>query len=320
MMKNRRKDVLHLVLGAIMLAVFLAVYIIVPVGNGAIQSVVIIVASLPLTLYTLYCGIKKALLVIVAGLILSGFLLQPPVFTAYGAPALVIGLIGGWIIKRGNLVRSVIVISILHLLQNGLELLLTQWMTGIDLISGFSDVVDQGVKMVSMYFSEEKALIFSRDFFYSCIPVVLIGAAAGKGVLTCYFIHMVTKSKQSPFRFKEEDGDAFLKGLNPKTMAWICLGIEAVYGVVAWLFLSETVAYHILFPIATVVILCVGLLYLYYYYARELATREMTDMEKYIRGGLLLVFAPFAMLLIPLKELSEKKEEKSADGSSDQPA
>lgn len=318
-MKNRRKDVFQLVLGAIMLGIFLAVYLLMPVGNGAIQSVVIVVASLPVTLYTIYCGTKKALVVVIAGLILSIFLLQPLLFFAYGAPALVIGLIGGWVIRKGKIIRALLVVSLLHLLQNGLEILLSQWMAGIPIISMFADTVNRGVDLLAKYVTMDQPLIFARDFLYCCIPVVMIGGALGKGVITCYVISMISKNKSSPFRIKEEDVSAFLTKLNRKFLAGLFLGIYGGLAAVVIVFLTKMVAYHLLFPACTVVMLCCSVVYLFYYYTREIVEREMSETEKFIRAGILVVLAPVACVAVAAKELSGRKEdEQKGSGSEEQ--
>ncbi len=312
-MKNRRKDVFQLVLGAIMLGLFLAVYVIIPVGNSAIQSVVIVVASLPVTLYTLYCGTKKALLVVGAGLALSVFLLQPMVFAAFGAPALVIGLIGGRTIAKGKAVRAVLVIAVLHLVQNILELALAQWLTGIPFVGRFVETVNQGVDMLSVYVKGEKTLIFARDLLYCAIPIVMSGAALGKSMITCYFVHMVMKNKHSPFQQKENMGQTLLQKLNPKVPAGIFLSLFLPYVVVAGLILMEMIAYRFWFAVCTMAIVCCGMVYLFYYYARELTSRELSEQGKYMGAGLLVVLAPVALIVLPVKELLGIKKEKKTE-------
>ena len=307
-MKKLRKDLFLLVLGAIMLGFFLAVYVIIPVGNGAIQSMVIVIASLPITLYTLYCGVKKGLIVVIGGLLLSMVFLQPLLFVAYGAPALIMGLVGGWIIGKRKGMLSVSVVGVLHLLQNGLELLLSRLTSGIPIISRFTETVNRGVTMVSAYVKSEELLIFARDFFFCCIPVAMIGAALCKGVITCYLVSVITKNKYGPFFLREEKEKVFLSKPNEKLLAGTVLGILVAYIIVAAAFLTGAVTYHFLFPVCTVVLLCCQGAYLYYYCTKELLAHELWKRGKWIRVGLLVAFAPVAVAVIAVKELVTKKE------------
>ena len=55
-MRGKQNNTSQLVLGAIMLAVFVVLYMVVPIGDKLIQSVLMVFTFIPITIYVVNCG------------------------------------------------------------------------------------------------------------------------------------------------------------------------------------------------------------------------------------------------------------------------
>lgn len=305
-MTNRHKNVFELVLGAILLGAFLAMYTMVPAGTGSIHSALIVVACLPVTMYTLCCGPKKAGLLFLSGAGLSAILLQPLVLLSYALPALLIGLLSGAAILKLRAHNAILSISLLHLLQNCLEISLAYFLMGIRFSETYTAFIDQAISLLSDYVKAEALLLFLGDFLLCCVPAVLVIGAFCKGVLFCMVVDYLMQSKFfAKYRRHMAKGPSLRWGT---VVTHAYLAVLAVQILTLIVFVGGITEYHFIFPAITAFTMACGVLYLYYYHTVNIKQSSLSQNEKLIRTGLLLLLFPVTMFAAPIHNLLKNKK------------
>ena len=301
-MKNKTKTA-QLVLGAVLLAVFLVLHIIVPGGNRAVQSILMIVTCLPIAFFFLYSGKAYAFLVLAAGTILSGILLEPLVMLSYAVPALVIGMVFG--LTAYKLKRPVCMglIALMHLLQNVFELVLYYKMMNISILDSFSATIDRLMGIMSSLTSDAAVLSFSNDVILCAIPVAMIVASLAKGVLTYLILKVILDKLAAPLGLEPFSEESAVLKLNSTILSVICLSITGVYGVVVLLLYLQVLSYGLWFATCTAfVLLCCGA-YLYYFYLTRIRLTELSGEKRFLYTGLLIILLPVNLIAVPILEI-----------------
>ena len=302
-MTKRHKSVFELVLGAILLGAFEALYIIVPGGNNAIHSLLILVACLPLAMYTICCGYKKAALVVLAGIGLSAILLQPMILFSYAIPALIIGLLSGIVILNLKKPAAILSMSVLHLLQNCFEIYLAYLFLGIRFSETYAAVIDKTMSLISAYIKAESVILFIEDFLLCCVPVALIIGAFGKGVLFSIVIDYLLQSKYfSKFCKHGKKGQQTSERFS-NAVTWGYLSVLLVQLLTTLIFLCGLVEYHFFFPAITAFTAVCAVIYLYHYYSKHIRHASLPQNERMFRSAFLLLLFPLTMFATPILEL-----------------
>lgn len=136
-MKKFQGKTAQLTLGAVLLAVFIILHIIVPGGQKVVQGVLMVLTFLPVTVYALCCGTPKALVMAAAGGALCALLLPLEVLLSYAIPALLIGIVGGMCYGRRKRLTVILLLSVMQLLQNVVELLVYYLLMEVDFLQTY---------------------------------------------------------------------------------------------------------------------------------------------------------------------------------------
>ena len=139
-MKKTRTS--QLTLGAILLAVFLLLHILIPSGQKSLQGMLLVITFLPVCIYCLCFGLRPALIMLAAGILLSGLLLPLEVFLSFGIPALLIGLVAGLTYGKRRRLTVILLLSVMFLLQNVGEALIYYLLMNINLVDTYVWFVD----------------------------------------------------------------------------------------------------------------------------------------------------------------------------------
>lgn len=313
-MKNKTKTA-QLVLGAVLLAVFLVLHIIVPGGNRAVQSILMIITCLPIAFYVLYSGKGYALLVIAAGTILSAILLEPLVTLSYAIPALVIGAVFGLTAHKLKRPLCMGLIALLHLLQNVFELILYYKMMQISILDSFSTTINRLMDLVGMLTQDPASLSFANDVILCAIPVAMLVASIAKGVLTYLILKVLLDKLASPLGMEPLSEESAVLKFNSTIVSVICLVLSGIYGVIAALLYFGVLSYGLWFATCTAfILLCCGA-YLYYFYVTRIRLTELSGEKRFLYTGLLILLLPINIIAVPILEicLNQRKKKDAAN-------
>ena len=307
-MTKRHKSVFELVLGAILLGAFVALYIIVPGGTASVHSVLIVVTCLPVAMYTLCCGYKKAILMALAGAALSAILLPPITLLSYAIPALLIGLISGIVILNLRKPTAILSMSILHLLQNCFEIYLAYLLMEIRFTDTYTAVIDKAMTLVGTYIQAESITVFLRDFLLCCVPAALLIGAFAKGVLFDMVVDYLMQSKYFDKFCTRTIQTAPTSTRSSKPFTWAYLSVLTVQLVTTLVFLLGIVEYHFVFPAMTAFSAVCAVIYLYYYHTTYIRHADMSQNERMIRTAILLLLFPLTMFATPILDLTKQNK------------
>lgn len=299
----------QLTLGAILLAVFLILHLIIPGGQKSIQGMLLVITFLPATIYCIRCGVRKTLVMIGAGLILSGLLLPLEVFLAFAAPALLIGLVAGLTYGKLHRLPVILILSVMFLLQNIGELLIYYLMMQVDL-------VDTYIRMVGLVHDNIPDVLmampvfrlFLEDFLLCAVPCMAILVSGAKGILS-FMILTLLHTRLSSILGSEADPELTKQtkfngvGISVAYFCTIC--ICAV--MTALPFLSIMPYYFVNAAFAALGVL-LAILYTYYFYTVRIRTQE--NQTRIIYSFLTVITLPIGIFVLPLLEIKLLKAEK----------
>ena len=130
---NKKNYISEMTFGAMMLAIFVICHFIFPVSNRGIQSIMGIVTSIPIAVYSYLCSSKKRLYILLAGVFLSFLFFELILTISFIIPNLIFGILLGVVIRKSNLVQLMLII-IACILFNVYEIYINCLITGIDII------------------------------------------------------------------------------------------------------------------------------------------------------------------------------------------
>jgi len=195
MKKNNSYKTTHqIVFGAIMLAIFVVLYLIVPVGNGLLQSLLLIITPLPIMTYKLRSKGAFSVAILLSGIIICSLFIETYILIAYAIPSLIIGFVIGCTIEKVNKYKELLIISILNLIQNIFEVSIFYYLMNLNIFEAYSQSVRDSVSLISAFIKTEQYNVYFYYLFIISIPVILIGASFLKAKIT-YSIALMINEK-----------------------------------------------------------------------------------------------------------------------------
>lgn len=292
----------QLTLGAALLAVFLILHILIPGGQKSLQGMLLIVTFLPVTVYSLSCGFRKALIMVIAGMVLSGLLLPPEVFLSFAAPALLIGLAAGLTYGKCRRLTVILIISAMFLLQNIGEAVIYYLMININLVDTYIWAVGMVYQRIpSQLLADPLFSRFLEDFLLCIVPCLAILVSGAKGVLSFMILNMLHTRLESVMGPVPDD--KFTRQTQFRSagisIAYLCvICICTVMAVLPFL----GVPYHFLAAAFAAMGLFAAVLYAYYFYTNRIRSQE-DRQKRLVYSFLLMVTLPISIFAMPLLEI-----------------
>lgn len=299
----------QLTLGAVLLAVFLLLHIIIPGGQKSVQGMLLVITFLPVTIYCMNFGVKKTLIMIAAGALLSGLLLPLEVFLSFALPALLIGLVAGVTYGKWKRLPVILLLSALFLLQNIGEIGIYFWLANMDVRDTFVTASELFWDVIPESFLEHGMLKrFLEDFLLCAIPCLAVMVSGAKGILSFMIIRIL---KERLEKLMGPDADpAFTeptkftgRGISIAYFCAIC--ICTVMTALPFLGVMPRLFINAAFAAAG---LLIAVLYAYYFYINRIRTIE--DRQKLmICSFLTLITLPIGIFALPWVEMHLLKQE-----------
>ena len=299
----------QLTLGAVLLAVFLLLHIIIPGGQKSVQGMLLVITFLPVTIYCMNFGVKKTLIMIAAGALLSGLLLPLEVFLSFALPALLIGLVAGVTYGKWKRLAVILLLSALFLLQNIGEIAIYFWLANMDVRDTFVTASELFWDVIPESFLEHEMLKrFLEDFLLCAIPCLAVMVSGAKGILSFMIIRIL---KERLEKLMGPDADpAFTeptkftgKGISIAYFCAIC-----ICAMMAALPFLGVIPYHFVSAAFAAAGLLIAVLYAYYLYINRIRTIE--DRQKLmICSFLTLITLPIGIFALPWVEMHLLKQE-----------
>ncbi|MBE6587337.1 MAG: hypothetical protein E7647_02850 [Ruminococcaceae bacterium] len=310
-MKNSQSKTKQLTLGAILLAVFVILHIIIPGGQKVIQGVLMILTFLPVTIYSLSCGVKKTLVMAAAGCAICALLLTPEVLLSYAIPALLIGIAGGICYGKCKRLTVILVFSVMQLIQNITELLVYYFLMKVDFKATYLWAVGLVYEKIPAEWLQNALFAsFFEDLMICCVPCLLIMGAGAKGILSFQMIRLVHKRLSKIMgpepEAKYTEQTKFSGG--GISVAYLC--VESVCTAVAILPFLKIVPYHFVSAAAAAVAILLGIIYLYYFYSIRVRTNK-EHTTRLIYSFVLVALLPINLFALPIVEINLLKKESS---------
>ena len=299
----------QLTLGAVLLAVFLLLHIIIPGGQKSVQGMLLVITFLPVTIYCMNFGVKKTLIMIAAGALLSGLLLPLEVFLSFALPALLIGLVAGVTYGKWKRLAVILLLSALFLLQNIGEIAIYFWLANIDVRDTFVTASELFWDVIPESFLEHGMLKhFLEDFLLCAIPCLAVMVSGAKGILS-FMIIRILKERLETLMGPDAD-PAFTeptkftgKGISIAYFCAIC-----ICAMMAALPFLGVIPYHFVSAAFAAAGLLIAVLYAYYFYINRIRTIE--DRQKLmICSFLTLITLPIGIFALPWVEMHLLKQE-----------
>ena len=297
----------QLTLGAILLAVFLLLHIIIPGGQKSVQGMLMVITFLPVTIYCMNFGVKKTLIMIAAGALLSGLLLPLEVFLSFALPALLIGLVAGVTYGKWKRLPVILLLSTLFLLQNIGEALVYFWLANINPADTFAAVSELFWEMVPQQILVQSWLSsYLQDFLLCMIPCLAVMVSGAKGILSFMIIRILKERLET---LMGPDADPQFteptkftgRGISIAYFCAIC-----ICTIMAALPFLGVISNHFISAAFAAAGLLIAVLYAYYFYINRIRTIE--DRQKLmICSFLTLPIGIFALPWVEIHLLSKEK-------------
>ena len=285
-----------------MLAVFIVLQLI-PGGHKAVQGFMMVLTFLPVTIYAMCCGVKKASIMAIAGAVLCALLLPLEVCLSFAIPALLIGLAGGLFYGKRKRLTVILIFSLMHLLQNVLELLIYYFLTDINFMDTYLWAVDLAYQEIpAQWLTIPLFQSFVEDMMVCSIPCLAILAAGAKGILSFQFIRLLNSrlvSVMGPEADPKYTEQTKFKGAGI-SIAYFCA--ICICAVTVALPILGLMPYHLVCAAAAALGILLAILYLYYFYINRVRTQE-EHQTRLIYSFLLMVLLPINIFALPFLEL-----------------
>ena len=310
-MKKFQGKTAQLTLGSALLAVFIVLQFI-PGGHKAAQGFMMVLTFLPVTIYAMCCGIKKALVMVVAGTALSLLLLPLEVALSFAIPALLIGLAGGMFYGKRKRLTVILILSVMQMLQNVLELVVYYFLTDINFIDTYLWAVDLAYQEIpSAWLAIPLFNSFIEDMMICCIPCLAILVAGAKGIISFQLIRLLNSRLE--FVMGPQADPKYIQQTQFKgpgiSIAYFC--VICICAIVVALPISGLVSYHFICAVAAALGLLSAILYLYYFYINRVRTQE-EHQTRLILSFILMVTLPLGIFALPLVEIYLLKRESAS--------
>ena len=310
-MKKFQSKTAQLTLGAVLLAVFIILHVIVP-GQKMVQSLMMVLTFLPVTIYAMSCGTKKALVMAAAGAVLCAFLLPLEAYLSYAIPALIIGIVGGMSYGKRKRLTVILLISVLQLLQNVAEVLLYKYLAGVDFIETYYQMVAMVTEQIpESWLSIELFSTFLEDLLVCSVPCIAILGAGAKGIIGFLLVKLLNSrltsvmGPEADSKYTEQTKFSG-KGISIAYFCAIC-----ICAVTAALPFLGMMPYHFVCAAAAAMGILLAIIYTYYFYSIRVRSQE-DHQKRLIFSFLLVVTLPLGIFLLPLLELFLLKKDAEA--------
>lgn len=308
-MKKFQSKTAQLTLGAILLAVFIILHMIIPGGQKAVQGLLMVLTFLPVTIYARACGIRKALVMAGAGAALSALLLPPEVLLSYAIPALLLGLVAGVCYGKTKRLSAILIFSVMQLVQNLIELYVYYVFMEINFMDTYARFVGLVYdKIPAQWLTVELVSKYVEDLMICVVPCIAIIGAGAKGIVSFLLIKLLSSRLTSVMGPQAEDCYTTQTKFNGPgiSIAYFC-AVTVCMAVAALPLLGST--YHFVCAAALALGLLLAFLYTYYFYS--IRVRALKDPQKRLLSSFVLVVTlPVGIFLLPWLELHFLKQEK----------
>ena len=310
-MKKYQSKTAQLTLGAILLAVFLVLHLIIPGGQKMVQGFLMILTFLPLTIYSLCCGVKKTLIMAAAGACLSALLLPLEVTLSFAIPALLLGLVCGMIYGKRNRMTVILILAGMHFLQNVVELFVYYLIMEVDFVETYRWAVDLVYqKIPQQWLTNALFSSFLADMMVCGVPCLAILGAGAKGIFSYFFLRIL-HSRLTSVMGPEPDNEVFErnqfagKGLSIAYFCGICL-----CAIIVALPVLSIMPYHFICAGAAAMGLLIAVLYAYYFYINRIRTLK-EHKSRLIYSFLMMALLPITIFALPWLEMHLLKKEQA---------
>ncbi len=306
-MKNTRTA--QLTLGAVLLAVFLILHILVPGGQKSLQGMLLVVTFLPVTIYCMRYGMRATLIMVAAGIVLSGLLLPLEVFLSFAIPALLIGLVAGLLYGKRRRLAVILTLSVMFLLQNIGEALVYYLLMQVNLVDTYVWAVGLVHDMIpETLLANALFSLFLEDFLLCAVPCMAILVSGAKGILAFMIIKLLNGRLE---KFMGPEADAKFTEQTKFTGSGISIAYFCaicICAIMAALPFLGIMPYHFVSAAFAAMGVLIAVLYLYYFYTNRV--RSQTDHQRRLIYSFLLVATlPIGIFALPLLEIRLLKAE-----------
>ena len=289
--------------GAILLALFLVLHILVPGVQKSLLGMLLVVTFLPVAIYCMRFGFRPTLIMLAAGVLLSGLLLSLEVFLSFAIPALLIGLAAGLTFGKRRRLTVILLLSFLFLVQNVAEALIYYLLMQVNLVDTYQWFVGQVYEnLPTELLSSPLFQAFLEDFLLCSVPCMAILVSGAKGVLGFMILKLLNSRLRSIAgpaadpKFTEQTKFSG-KGISIAYFCAIC-----VCAVVTALPFLSIVPYHFTYAAFAAMGLLLAVLYTYYFYSVRVRCQE-DRQKRLIYSFFLMVTLPIGIFLLPLLEI-----------------
>lgn len=308
----KKSKTAQLTLGAVLLAVFLILHILVPGGQKSLQGMMLIITFLPVAIYCMSCGFWKALIMVAAGVALSGLLLPLEVFLSFAIPALLIGLVTGLIFGKRRRLTVILIVSVMFLLQNIGEAMVYYFLMNVNMVDTYVWAVGKVYERIpEILLANPLFNLFLEDFLLCAVPCLAIFVSGAKGILSFLILKLLNSrlgtvmGHEADPKFTEQTK---FRGVGISIAYFCCICICAI--VTALPFLS-IIPYHFLCAAFAAMGVLIAVLYTYYFYIARIRSQE-DHQKRLICSFLVVATLPIGIFLLPLLEIRLLKAERES--------
>ena len=306
-MKNTKTA--QLTLGAVLLAVFLVLHLIIPGGQKSLQGMLLIITFLPAALYCMRFGAVKTLIVVAAGVLLSGLLLPLEVFLSFAVPALLIGFVAGLTYGKIRRLSVILILSIMYLLQNLGEMLVYYLLSNINPVDTYVTMVGLVYDAIPAEFLNHQVFSqFLEDFLLCAVPCLAVMVAGAKGILSFMILKLLDERLESFLGNHADPEMTKVTQFKGKAISIAYFCAICICATVSLLPFLSVVKYHFVSAAFAAAGFMLALLYAYYFYINRIRTQQ-DQQRKLIFSFLMMVTLPIGIFAWPLLEIRLLKEQ-----------
>lgn len=307
-MKKYESKTAQLTLGAILVAVFVILHIIIPGGQKTVQGMLMILTFLPVTIYALCCGMKKALVMAAACCGLCALLLPPEVLLSFAIPAVLIGLAGGLFYGKRRRLSVILIFSVMQLVQNLIELAVYYLLSNVDFMGTYRLAVSLVYERIpEQWLTNALFSRFVEDLMVCSVPCLAILGAGAKGILSFLLLRLLYSRLVTVMGPQPDDkytAQTKFAGKGISIAYFVAICICALVTAAPFLGLP----YHFISAAAAAMGVLLAILYVYYFYT--VRVRSLKEHKKRLIGSfLLMVTLPIGIFALPWLEMYLLKKE-----------
>lgn len=299
----------QLTLGAILLALFLILHLLIPGGQKTLQGMLLVITFLPVCIYCLRFGFFPTLVMVAAGILLSGLLLPLEVFLSFALPALLIGLVAGLTYGKLRRLAVILLLSALFLVQNigeAFAYYLLMQVNLVDTYKWFVSLVHENLPAAML--THSLFSMFLEDFLLCSVPCMAILVSGAKGILSFMILKLLNArlfSVMGPVADSKFTEQTKFKGKGISVAYFCAICICAVIAVLPFL---QVIPYHFISAAFAAMGILLAVLYVYYFYTVRVRSQE-DRQKRLVFSFIMVVTLPIGIFVLPLLEIRLLKAE-----------